>query len=101
KDGVIVTSFDLSKGGKAKKEQNAKKGGLSRDVDLGGLFGGVKKVEIAAFTRQMATLLRAGIPLAESLGALVEQIQNVRLKAPISEVRTAVNEGMSFADSLG
>ena len=52
KDGVHVTSFDLSKGGKAAKEQNAKKAGLSRDVDLGSLFGGVKKTEIAAFTAQ-------------------------------------------------
>ncbi len=101
KDGVLVMSFELSKGGKAAKEQNSKKGGLSRDVDLGGLFGGVKKVEIAAFTRQMSTLLRSGIPLAESLAALVDQIQNVRLKTPVAEVRTAVNEGMSFADALG
>jgi general secretion pathway protein F len=100
KDGVLVTSFELSKGGKAAKEQNAKKAGLSKEVDLGGLFGGVKKVEVAAFTRQMATLLRSGIPLAEALGALVEQIQNVRLKTPVAEVRTAVNEGLSFADAL-
>jgi general secretion pathway protein F len=102
KDGVIVTSFELSKGGKAAKDLNATKGGLSKEVDLGALFGtGVKKVEIAAFTRQMATLLRSGIPLAEALGALVEQIQNVRFKAPISEVRSAVNEGSSLADALG
>jgi len=100
KDGVLVTSFDLSKAGKVAKEQNAKKGGLSREVDLGGLFGGVKKVEIAALTRQMATLLRSGIPLAEALGALVEQITNERLKTPVSEVRGAVNEGSSFADAL-
>ncbi len=100
KDGVLVTSFELSKGGKAAKEANAKKGGLSRDVDLGGLFGGVKKTEVANFTRQMATLLRAGIPLAEALGALVDQATNVRLKAPLSEVRTAVNEGSSLADAL-
>jgi general secretion pathway protein F len=64
KDGVLVTSFELSKGGKAQKAANARKGGLSRDVDLGGLFAGVRKTEIAAFTRQMATLLRSGIPLA-------------------------------------
>ena len=57
KDGVLVTSFELSKGGKLQKENNAKKGGLSRDVDLGGFLAGVKKVEIAAFTRQMATLI--------------------------------------------
>jgi general secretion pathway protein F len=100
KDGVHVTSFDLSKGGKAAKEQNAKKAGLSRDVDLGSLFGGVKKTEIAAFTRQLATLLRSGIPLAESLGALVEQTTNQRFKAQLSEVRTAVNEGTALADAL-
>src|SRR5215475_6441383 len=100
KDGILVTSFELSRGGKLAKEVNARKGGLSRDVDLGGLLGGVKKVEIAAFTRQMATLIKSGIPLAEALGALVEQISNVRLKTPVSEVRTAVNEGQSFADAL-
>jgi general secretion pathway protein F len=100
KDGVHVMSFELSRGGKLAKEQNAKKGGLSRDVDLGGFLSGVRKVEIAAFTRQIATLLKASIPLADSLGALVDQVQNVRLKAPLSEVRTAVNEGSSFADAL-
>jgi general secretion pathway protein F len=100
KDGVLVMSFELSKGGKVAKEQNSKKGGLSRDVDLGGLIGGVNKAEIAAFTRQLATLLKSGIPLAETLGALVEQISNMRLKTPVSEVRTNVNEGMSLADAL-
>ncbi len=100
KDGVLVTSFELSKGGKAAKEQNAKRGGLSKEVDLGGLFGGVGKGEIAIFTRQMATLLRAGIPLADSLGALVDQVTNIRLKTPLSEVRANVNEGSSLADSL-
>lgn len=101
KDGVLVTSFELSKGGKQQKAENAKKGGLSRDVDLGGLLGsGVKKAEIAAFTRQLATLIKSGIPLAEALGALVDQVANVRFKTPLSEVRTAVNEGMAFADAL-
>jgi len=100
KDGVLVTTFELSKGGKAQKEQNAKKGGLSKDVDLGNIFGGVSKVEIAGFTRQIATLLRSGIPLAESLGALVDQVTNVRFKAPLAEVRAAVNEGKPFADAL-
>ena len=100
KDGVVVTSFELTKGGKAAKEANAKRGGLSKEVDFGGLFSGVKKIEIAAFTRQMATLIKAGIPLAEALGALVEQVSNIRLKNPINEVRTAVNEGMPLADAL-
>jgi len=100
KDGVVVTSFELAKGGKAQKEQAAQKKGLSREVDLGGLLSGVKKTEIAAFTRQLSTLLKSGIPLAESLGALVEQMANQRFKTVLSEVRTAVNEGQSFGDSL-
>lgn len=101
KDGVVVTSFELSKGGKHAKAANAKRKGLSKEVDFSALFGGVRKVEIATFTRQMATLVRSGIPLAEALGALVDQITNVRLKTAVSEVRTAVNEGQSFADALG
>lgn len=100
KDGVLVTSFELSKGGKLAKEANAKKGGLSKEVDLGGFFSGVSKTEIAAFTRQMATLLRSGIPLADSLAAMVDQQPNVRFKTPLSEVRSAVNEGSSFGDAL-
>jgi general secretion pathway protein F len=100
KDGIHITTYELSKGGKAAKAQNAKKGGLSREVDLGGFLSGVKKVEVAAFTRQMSTLLKSGIPLAESLAALVDQMDNPRFKAQLSEVRTAVNEGSSFGDAL-
>src|ERR1043165_5752701 len=101
KDGVHVMSVRRARRGKLAKERNAQKGGLRREVAPGGIIGGVKKVEIAAFTRQMATLIKAGIPLADSLGALVDQIQNVRLKTPVSEVRSAVNEGSSFGDALG
>ncbi len=100
KDGVLVTSFELSKGGKAAKAANAQKGGLSGDVDLGGFLGGVKKIEVANFTRQMATLIKAGIPLAEALGSMVEQIPNVRFKAAVSDIRAMVNEGSSFADAM-
>ena len=55
---------------------------------------------VAVLTRQLGTLLKAGVPLAESLGALVEQIQNVRFMAPVAEVRAAVKEVKSLADAL-
>jgi general secretion pathway protein F len=102
KDGVLVTSFELSKGGKAAKAESKARGGagLGREVDLGGVFGGVKKTEVSAFTRQAATLLKAGIPLAETLAALVEQMDNQRFKAQLAEVRTAVNEGSALGDAL-
>lgn len=96
KDGIVVTDVQISKGGKS-----AGKGtGLSKEVKLGELLQRVKKTEVAGFTRQLATLMRAGIPLAESLGALFEQIENVKFKSIVGEVRTAVNEGSSLADAL-
>lgn len=98
RDGVVVTDCQLSKQGAQKAKLSGK--GLSKEVDLGGIFGGVSKNDIANFTRQLATLLKSGIPLAESLAAQFEQIENVRLKVPIGEVRTAVNEGSSLADAL-
>jgi general secretion pathway protein F len=102
KDGVIVTSFELSKGGKQAAAESRKKGGagLGREVDLGGLIGGVKKAEVASFTRQMSTLLKSGIPLAETMSALVEQMDNQRFKAQLSEIRAAVNEGSSLGDAM-
>jgi general secretion pathway protein F len=98
KEGVVVTQFDISKGG---KKGGAAGKGLSREVSLGDMLSRVSKAEIGAFTRQIATLLRAGIPLAESLGALFEQVESAKFKAIVGEVRTAVNEGSSLADALG
>ncbi|WP_428266103.1 type II secretion system inner membrane protein GspF [Haliangium sp.] len=97
KDGVVVTEFDISRGGK--KGQVGGKG-LGREVDLNELLGRVRKGEVASFTRQLSTLIRAGIPLAESLGALVEQTENPKFQAVVGEVRTAVNEGSALADAL-
>lgn len=97
RDGVVVTSYDISKGGKAAKVQGS---GLSREVKFGDVMSRVKKEDVAAFTRQLATLLNAGIPLAQSLGALFEQIENPKLKPVVGEVRTAVNEGSSLGDAM-
>jgi len=97
KDGVVVTQVDLSKGGV--KQGRAK--GLSREVEIGEVLASVKKTDVAAFTRQMSTLLKAGIPLAEALSALFEQAEKAKLKRVLGEVRSAVNEGSSLADALG
>ncbi len=56
--------------------------------------------DLAIATRQLATLIGAGIPLVEALGALTEQVEGTRLKSAISQVRDRVNEGASLADAL-
>lgn len=55
---------------------------------------------VALSTRQLATLVKAGIPLVESLSALLEQIENEDLREAYSDVRDRVNEGISFATAL-
>ncbi len=99
RDGVVVTDVAEARG-KSAKAGLSKGKGLRKDVDLGAMFGSIKRVEVAAFTRQLATLLRAGIPLAEALGALFEQIENPRFKSIVGEIRGKVNEGSSLADAL-
>ena len=57
--------------------------------------------DICLFTRQLATLLRAGMPLVPALSALVEQMQAGPLAAIVEDVRDSVNAGSSLACVLG
>jgi general secretion pathway protein F len=99
REGVFVTNLAESsaKGGGAAAVAGK---GLSREVNFKGFFDRVKPQDVAIFTRQLATLLKAGIPLAESLGALVEQASSDKLRRILAEVRTKVNEGSALADAL-
>jgi general secretion pathway protein F len=71
--------------------------GLSPEIRL---RRGVRIQDMAVATRQLSTLIAAGIPLVESLTALIDQIDNVRLKTVVGEIREKVNQGASLADSL-
>jgi general secretion pathway protein F len=62
--------------------------------------GRVKAMELSVMTRQLSTLVGAGLPLVRCLTALTEQVQNPRLRNVLAEVREAVNEGSSLADAL-
>ncbi|TGN39980.1 type II secretion system F family protein [Marinobacter confluentis] len=67
------------------------------------LFGGSKKVtpfDIAMFTRQMATMMRAGVPLVQSFDIVTDGLENQGLRELISAVRNDVASGTSFANSL-
>jgi general secretion pathway protein F len=52
-------------------------------------------------TRQLASLVKANIPLVEALNALVDQIENEKLKVILAQVRQDVNEGSSLAKAVG
>ena len=60
----------------------------------------VKQQEIHVATRQLATLLGAGIPLVPSLNGLIEQTTNKTLKTIITQIKESVNEGNSLTSAL-
>ncbi len=55
---------------------------------------------VAAATRQMGTLLGAGIPLTETLKAIIEQTEDRRAERMFREIRERVTQGTSLADAL-
>lgn len=65
-----------------------------------GLFERVKSEEISIMTRQLATLMGAGIPLVQALDSLVEQTRNAVLKKVIAQIKGAVNEGNTLTNAL-
>jgi general secretion pathway protein F len=65
------------------------------------LAGRVSVKDIAMITRQLASLIKANVPLVEGLNALVEQVERDNLKVILSQVRQDVNEGLSLAKAMG
>jgi general secretion pathway protein F len=69
----------------------------ARSIRIGGR---IRATDVALLTRQLATLVGAGMPMLECLSALVEQVENPRLKQVVAEVRERVKEGNSLSESL-
>lgn len=66
-----------------------------------GLFKrGLSTLDLALMTRQLATLLRSGLPLEESLQAVAEQTEKPRVQRILLGVRSKVVEGHPLADGL-
>lgn len=63
--------------------------------------GKVKIKDLVVFTRQLATMISAGVPLNRSLATLQAQTSNKYFNSIINEVSKDVEGGLSFADALG
>jgi type IV pilus assembly protein PilC len=70
----------------------------------GGIFAPskakVKLDDLVIFSRQLATMIDAGIPLVQALGILSEQVDNKTLQGIVMIVRQDIEAGMSFCDAL-
>jgi len=64
------------------------------------VFVRFSRSDLASMTRQLSTLLRAGLPLVQALEALVEQMEKPAVRKTLSGVRNLINEGASFHEAL-
>jgi len=87
-------------GTKALARQTSSGGLLKRSFSIPGLSGRVKPRAVLTFTRQVATLLEAGMPLTRGLKLIQEQDCDASLKRVISEVVTAIEGGSSLSEAM-
>ena len=95
RNGIFPT--DLNEEERRKKTAAADEEGA---FNLGRLFERITPQELALLTRQLATLVGAGLPLVDCLSALIEQVEGSRTKRIFSQIREQVTEGASLADAL-
>ncbi len=65
-----------------------------------GLWGKIHARDLTIFTEQLASLVKAKVPLLEAMGILVEQIENPYLKEIILHVQREVRDGKTLSQSL-
>lgn len=87
KDGVFVVDI------KDRKKTTAKKSNSKPT-------GSVNVKELSLMTRQLATLIKANIPLVDALTAISEQVENKVLAEAIADCKNMVNEGQSLHKAL-
>jgi type IV pilus assembly protein PilC len=77
------------------KRARKDKGGLSELY-----FGGVKTKELVIMTRQLSTLIDAGLPLLRSINVLITQLKPCKLRDILKEVRDDIQSGATFSEAL-
>ena len=91
KEGILVTEV---------MEESAARKKNAREIDFKKYFRRVSTLDVAVATRQLAVLLRSGIPLVDALTALIDQLEQPELKLAFTQTRDKVNEGTSLAEAL-
>ncbi len=74
--------------------------GLNREIKLPGATKHVSARTLAVFSRQMAGLINAGLPLMRTLSILIEQTDDKRLQPALVQVQADVESGSSFSAAL-
>jgi general secretion pathway protein F len=108
-ENILVSKLKVAKGGRKTSRERA-----AARAKGPGLLQRINKIReqptgpsgrdlevVASLTRQMGTLLAAGIPLSDMLSAIIEQTETRRLETIFRSLRERITQGSSFGDALG
>jgi len=107
--GLFPTSVTPAGAGGAKTKKTASKGktktagngtNLQKEIQMPVFFQKVSPKQLMSFTRQLATLVNAGLPLVRGLQVLGRQEKNPLLKKSLAEMSDAIESGSNFAEAL-
>jgi type IV pilus assembly protein PilC len=88
-------------GGAEVRKGAAPKGALQMEIKLPKfLQGGVKPKQLVTFTRQLSTLVNAGLPLMRAMRVLQRQEKNPALRDAVSQMAESIESGSTFAEAL-
>lgn len=77
----------------------AKKVVKKREINLGGKKK-IKPMDIALFTRQMATMMKAGVPLVQAFEIVSDGLENPSMREVVLKLKVDVESGNNFAGAL-
>jgi type IV pilus assembly protein PilC len=83
-----------------KPKSGGKKGGININLKIPGFGGKVKPKVLTTFTRQLATLVDAGLPLLRGLRVLEKQEKSGVLKGILAQLATSIEGGSTFSEAL-
>src|SRR5580704_14031942 len=88
------------KGAAPGKKAKGKKGSMDIQIKIPFLSGRIKPKVLTTFTRQLATLVDAGLPLLRGLRVLEKQERNRTLKEILGELALSIEGGSTFSEAL-
>lgn len=81
-------------------EDQPRKIKMSMEVDFSRYFERITVTDVSIVTRQLSTLIGAGIPIVESLAAVSDQTDNEKFRVVLTEIKEKVNEGAALGIAL-
>lgn len=74
--------------------------GFERNISIPGFGESIKQRDVVIFTRQLATMIDAGLPIMQCLEVLATQSPNKKLRGVIRQLKEEVEAGSTFTDAL-